>query len=76
MKYTYNKGSYRRERIETLDVQNRNAITWDDDRRVAAFVTAKDTSILKFAKNTAGIVKNHASSSTTCSGTSRRSRMS
>jgi len=62
VKYTYNKGSYRRERIETLNVQNRNAITWDDDRRVAAFVTAKDTAILKFAKNTAGIVKDNASS--------------
>ncbi|MDA3958198.1 tetratricopeptide repeat protein [Oceanispirochaeta sp.] len=60
IKYSYNNGSYYREKIVTQEIQNRNAITWDDDRRVAAFVTAKDTAILKFAKNTAGIVKDNA----------------
>jgi len=29
---------------------NRNALTWDDDRKIAAFVTAKDPHILAFAK--------------------------
>ena len=61
MKYTYKGSSYKRETIETLNVQNRNAITWDDDRRVAAFVTAKDPVILRFAKNIAGIVKTNSS---------------
>ena len=62
IKYTYNNDSYIRERVETQEIQNRNAITWDDDRRVAAFVTAKDSVVLKFAKNTAGIVKDNTDS--------------
>ncbi len=41
----------------TLSVTNRNAMTWDDDRKAASFVTAKDPAILEFAKNVAGIVR-------------------
>ena len=46
----------RKELVETLRVHNRNAITWDDDRRAAAFVTAKDNAIQKFAKNTSATI--------------------
>ncbi|MEA1911290.1 MAG: hypothetical protein U9N32_06385, partial [Spirochaetota bacterium] len=35
----------------TVDILDRNALIWDDDRRAAAFVTAKDPIIMKFAKN-------------------------
>ncbi len=41
----------------TLSVTNRNAMTWDDTRKAASFVTAKDPAILGFAKNVAGIVR-------------------
>ncbi len=41
----------------TVDVQNRNAMTWDDDRKAAAFVTAKDPIILGFAKGIASMVR-------------------
>lgn len=41
----------------TVQVQNRNAMTWDDDRKAAAFVTAKDPLILGFAKNVASTVR-------------------
>jgi tetratricopeptide (TPR) repeat protein len=41
----------------TVDVQNRNAMTWDDDRKAAAFVTAKDPIILGFAKGIATMVR-------------------
>jgi hypothetical protein len=41
----------------TLAVQNRNAMTWDDDRKAAAFVTAKDPLILGFAKGLASMVR-------------------
>ncbi len=34
-----------------LEVYNRNALTWDDDRKIASFITAKDPEILGFAKN-------------------------
>ncbi len=40
---------------ETLLIHNRNALTWDDDRKAAAFVTARDPNILRYARNTAGV---------------------
>lgn len=45
------------ERAETLRIYDRNAISWVDDRRVAAFVTAKDPSVMRFAKNVSSAVK-------------------
>ena len=33
-----------------LEFHNRNALTWDDDRKIASFVTAKDPEVLSFAK--------------------------
>ena len=39
-----------------LRVYDRNAMTWADDRRAAAFVTAKDPIILSLAKGLAGDV--------------------
>jgi tetratricopeptide (TPR) repeat protein len=47
-------GSY----TETLRVYHRNAMTWDDDRKAASFVTAKDPAILQFSKQVAGEVRN------------------
>jgi tetratricopeptide (TPR) repeat protein len=41
----------------TVQVQNRNAMSWDDDRKAAAFVTAKDPLVLSFAKNVASTVR-------------------
>jgi hypothetical protein len=41
----------------TLDVANRNAMTWDDTRKAASFVTAKDPAILGYAKGVAGVVR-------------------
>jgi hypothetical protein len=38
-----------------LDVANRNAMTWDDDRKAAAFVTARDPALLGYARTVAGI---------------------
>jgi tetratricopeptide (TPR) repeat protein len=48
---------YGDERIETLRMYDRNAITWADDRRVAAFVSAKDPDVMHFAKNVASAIK-------------------
>jgi tetratricopeptide (TPR) repeat protein len=42
---------------ETVRLYDRNAITWDDDRKACAFVTAKDPSVLSFAKNVVGSVR-------------------
>jgi hypothetical protein len=55
--YTIKGKSFNREYIESLRLHNRNAVTWDDDRKAAAFVTAKDPVVLKFAKNTISVIK-------------------
>ena len=34
------------------DILYRNALSWDDDRRAASFVTAKEPGLIEFAKNT------------------------
>lgn len=43
--------------IETMRILDRNAITWDDDQKVSAFVTAKDPTVLRFAKFSTGILE-------------------
>lgn len=37
--------------VQTVRILDRNAMSWEDDRRAAAFVTAKDPMVLDFAKN-------------------------
>jgi hypothetical protein len=43
---------------ETMQIFDRNAITWEDDRRAAAFVTRKDPVVLRLSKLVTGLVKN------------------
>jgi tetratricopeptide (TPR) repeat protein len=59
VQYKYKGEPYVYEKVATLSLYDRNATRWDDDRKAAAFVTAKDPSVLRLAKNTAGIVKEH-----------------
>ena len=37
----------------TVTINNRNAMTWDDDRKAAAFVTSTDPDVMLFAKRIA-----------------------
>ncbi len=46
-----------KEYIETIRLENRNAVTWDDDRKASAYVTAKDPAVLTFARNVSGLIK-------------------
>jgi hypothetical protein len=46
---------YRDVRNLTVRIFDRNAMRWDDDRKAAAFVTAKDPKVLNFAKAVAAI---------------------
>jgi tetratricopeptide (TPR) repeat protein len=62
VEYTLKGVKKRAEFVESLRFYNRNAITWDDDRKVAAFVTPKDPAIQKFSKLVAAVVKDRASS--------------
>ncbi len=57
VEYTY-MGKARRISVPlTIEIYNRNALTWDDDRKAAAFVTAKDPMILGFSKNVASSIR-------------------
>ena len=38
-------------RADTLRILNRNNMTWDDDQKAAAFVTANDPTVQRFARN-------------------------
>jgi len=58
--YVLDGKTYTREAIETIRLFDRNAVTWDDDRKAAAFVTAKDSAVLRFSKQVAGIIKGSA----------------
>lgn len=42
--------------VFTLETYDRNALRWDDDRKIAAFVTAKDDEVLRFARTNATLV--------------------
>jgi len=51
--YTLNGEAKTDEHSATMTFRDRNAITWDDDRKVAAYVTAKDPNVLQFARSVA-----------------------
>lgn len=40
----------REEYVETLEIGNRNALVWDDDRKAAAFVSSKDPEAFRLAR--------------------------
>ena len=44
-------------KVETLTVYDRNAMSWDDSQKAAAFVTPKEPVILYFSNNVNAIVK-------------------
>lgn len=55
--YTYLGERFTTATPHTLRIYDRNSMMWDDDRKAASFVTAKDSTVLLFAKNTAGIIR-------------------
>jgi len=42
---------------KTMKILGRNSMTWDDDRKAASFVSAKDPTVQLFARNTAGVIR-------------------
>ena len=48
---------FREEQVMPVRILHRNATTWDDDRRICAFVTARDPLVLQFGKNEASWVQ-------------------
>jgi hypothetical protein len=59
----YDGTEYQNESIQSLRLYDRNAVTWEDDRRAAAFVTMKDPTVLKLSKFVSGQIKDKASKS-------------
>ncbi|MCX7038195.1 MAG: hypothetical protein NT005_03535, partial [Spirochaetes bacterium] len=57
VEYTYMDSLVSGDTGITLRIYNRNAMTWDDDRKAAAFVTGKDPEVMKFSKAVAGGVR-------------------
>lgn len=49
------------ETTETVSILDRNALTWDDTRKAAAFVTAKDPALLEYAKQVASLARSSQS---------------
>ncbi|MBI9100400.1 MAG: tetratricopeptide repeat protein [Spirochaetaceae bacterium] len=58
VEYEYQDNELVIEKNETIRINNKNAMTWDDDRKAAAFVTALDPTILKLSRNIAGLIRN------------------
>jgi transglutaminase-like putative cysteine protease len=61
--YTYRGQSYTDEYYETVQVENRNAHTWDDDRKAAAFVTTLDPEVMTFSKIVSSLARQQATGS-------------
>jgi tetratricopeptide (TPR) repeat protein len=56
LEYKVKDDRYADTRTRTIVFYNRNAMTWEDDRRAAAFVTRFDPLIQEYAKNVLSIV--------------------
>jgi len=57
LEYRIGGDPYRNTRTVTIRILDRNAMTWDDDRKAAAFVTAKDPAVLTFSKGVVGQIR-------------------
>ena len=55
--YTIGKETYRETYSQTVRIHDRNAMTWEDDSRAAAFINPKDAAVLSFSKNIAAVSK-------------------
>jgi Flp pilus assembly protein TadD len=55
-------GTPRKQEIPVeIRIRDRNALTWDDDRKAASFVTSRDPTVQKFTKNVLSALKDRAS---------------
>ena len=57
VEYSFLGNERSKKQTETVRLYDRNALTWDDDRKAAAFVTSKDPAVLRFSKNVAGLIR-------------------
>jgi tetratricopeptide (TPR) repeat protein len=57
VEYTLGGQVQRQNLVQSIPILDRNATTWADDRRAAAFVTTKDPAVLIFSRNVNSMVK-------------------
>ncbi len=57
IEYHYYGAQKHLEHTDVMTLNNRNTMCWDDDRKAASFVTAKDPAVLRFARNVDEIAK-------------------
>jgi len=57
LSYKVEGQSYEDRKIETLTLWGRNAMTWDDNRKAAAYVTSKDPGVLNFARSVSSYIR-------------------
>jgi tetratricopeptide (TPR) repeat protein len=57
LSYTVEGQAYENRRVETLTLWGRNAMTWDDNRKAAAYVTSKDPGVLNFARSVTSYIR-------------------
>ncbi len=57
VEYTLNGRAQHQSLVQSIPILNRNATSWSDDRRAAAFVTVRDPSVLAFSKNVNSMVR-------------------
>jgi len=57
VEYTYAGNKRETKTALTAQVNHRNAMTWSDDRRVAAFATMNEPSVMRLSKQVAGLVR-------------------
>ncbi|HUX20595.1 MAG TPA: hypothetical protein VMW69_05095, partial [Spirochaetia bacterium] len=55
--YTLDGARHQEKSVQTVRFLNRNAMTWDDNRRPAAFITAMDPAVLTFSKSVTGLIR-------------------
>jgi hypothetical protein len=56
VQYTMNGTPVTNDYVQTVKILKRNSLTWDDDRKAAAFVSPNDPTAVKFAKNVVSAV--------------------
>ena len=57
VKYTYRGVEKTAGLSKTISIINRNGMTWDDDRKAAAFVSAKDPLVIQLSRLAAGTAR-------------------
>lgn len=55
--YTFKGKAQHQSLVQSIPILDRNATTWTDNQRAAAFVTTKDPAVLTFSKNVDSMVK-------------------